>query len=351
MQEIWINARFLTHQISGVERFAIEICRELIAINPNIKFIAPSNIVQQDIAKEFNVITCGKRKGPLWEQLDLPKFLKKLDSPLLLNLCNSAPIFYNNNIVTIHDLAFLENPKWFSFYFRTWYKNMIPQIVKKAKHVFTISKFSKKELQEKLNVPASKMTIIYNGLSSELIDYKNQNEAPQTRTKTILSVGSINPRKNITALINAFNLLDLKDYELLIAGASHANFGKEKFELKNNKVKFLGYVTDEELWELYQKVGLFVFPSLYEGFGIPILEALYFDCPTIVGDLDVYKEVYNNFEVAYTNGHQSEDYAQAIKKKLDKNVKNNPLSEKVLAQCSYQESALKINEHLKKDWV
>jgi glycosyltransferase involved in cell wall biosynthesis len=342
-KEIWVNTRFLSQQISGVQKFAIELCRELKAINPNIKFVAPSNVIHQEIANELNVVITGNRTGQQWEQIDLPKFLNKKNSPLLLNLCNSAPISYSNSIVTIHDLAFLENPKWFSPTFRIWYKYLIPRILKKAKHVFTVSEFSKNELEKRLSTPTENISVIYNGIASDLIQYKIGHPNSGSRKKTILSVGSINPRKNIKPLIEAFNSLNLEEYELLIVGATNSNFGKEKFEIDNKNIKLLGYVSDEELWKLYKSSALFVYPSLYEGFGIPILEALYFGCPVLTTNLEVYKEVYGKFEINYSDGNSSKDYMIAIKNALDNNLSEQNLPEEILSKCSYPESAKKIN--------
>ncbi|MFB0924547.1 MAG: hypothetical protein QMB65_04585, partial [Vicingaceae bacterium] len=82
MKEIWVNTRFLTQQISGVQVFAIELCRHLKKINPTIKFVSPTNIMNKKVALELEVITCGKHTGQLWEQFDLPRFLNKRNQPI-----------------------------------------------------------------------------------------------------------------------------------------------------------------------------------------------------------------------------------------------------------------------------
>ena len=152
IKKIYINARFLTQQKSGVQQFAIELSKELLKINPNINFIAPKNIINTNLAKDLNVKTYGNHIGQAWEQLELPIFLQKKGKPLLINLCNSAPLNYSNSIITLHDLAFIENPKWFSYSFRKWYNFLIPRIAKKTKHILTVSEFSKTEIQNKLNI-------------------------------------------------------------------------------------------------------------------------------------------------------------------------------------------------------
>ena len=99
---IVVNARFLSQHITGVQRFAIEISKELNKMDAQVRFIAPSNIIHKDIANELGAEPIGRLSGHLWEQIVLPKYLKGLGSPLLVNFCNTAPLNYSNNIVTIH---------------------------------------------------------------------------------------------------------------------------------------------------------------------------------------------------------------------------------------------------------
>jgi len=343
MKEIWVNARFLTQQISGVQVFAIELCRHLKQINPQLKFVSPTNILNKKVALELDVITCGKHTGQIWEQIDLPRFLNKRNQPILLNLCNSAPYFYKKNIITIHDLAFLEQPKWFSFAFRTWYKILIPKIAKDALRILTVSEFSRREIIAKLNVSTDKITIVYNGLSDELIQYKS-NKKTITREKIILSVGSINPRKNIKTVIKAFEELQLKDYQLIIVGARNSNFSTEKFTLNNNNIQFSGFLSNEELWNLYQKAELFIYPSIYEGFGIPILESLFFECPVIASNLDVYKEVYSGLNITYTSGTECENFKETISSILSKKTPSLISKLEPLTRYSYKKGAHTISQ-------
>lgn len=343
MKEIWVNTRFLTQQISGVQVFAIELCRHLKKINPTIKFVSPTNIMNKKVALELEVITCGKHTGQLWEQFDLPRFLNKRNQPILLNLCNSAPYFYKKNIITIHDLAFIEQPKWFSLSFRTWYKILIPKIAKDALEIITVSEFSKKEILEKLNTSNKKITVVYNGLSEELIQYKNDNKNI-TREKILLSVGSINPRKNIKTVIKAFEELHPKGYKLIIVGAKNSNFSTEKFTLKNNNIQFSGHLSNEELWDLYRKAEFFIYPSIYEGFGIPILESLFFECPVIASNLEVYKEVYNGLNLTYTNGTESEDFKEMMTSMLTKKTPRLISNLDLLRRYSYKNGASTISQ-------
>src|SRR5687768_11068529 len=139
MNQWIVNARFLTQPITGVQRFAIEISKELKKANPQIKFIAPKEIIHHNLANELNAQLYGKMSGHFWEQLELPAYLKKQHSPLLINLANLAPVTYNNYIATIHDLSFLQFPKSYSRKFYYYYKFLIPKIAGRAKKIITVS--------------------------------------------------------------------------------------------------------------------------------------------------------------------------------------------------------------------
>lgn len=347
-KEIWINARFLTQQKSGVQQFAMEISRELLKINTKIKFIAPKNIINTKVTKEFNVINIGSNSGTIWEQIDLPKFLKKNNNPLLINLCNTAPLNYKNNIVAIHDLAFIENPKWFSFAFRNWYNYLVPKIAKKAKHIITVSEFSKKEIITKLNLKEGEITVIYNGLSRNLISFKKHNSNISHKENIIICVGSFNPRKNLEPLINTFSKLNLADYQLLIVGGKDNNFNNEGTNQFPENIKMLGYINDDELFKLYQKSQLLIYPSLYEGFGIPIIEALYFGCPVLVSNLVLYKELFSSYDLNYIKGDHKEYYTKELKNILHNQTSQTNTSHKIKEEFSYEQSAFKLNDLIEK---
>ena len=177
---IYINARFLTQKLSGVQRYAFEISKELSLFNNKYNFIllipSESSInVEYDFS--FNIKKIGSNKGHLWEQLDLPRYLIKRNKPLLINLTNSAPVFYKNKISTIHDLSIFENSEWFSCKYRFFYKLLIPKIIKTSKKILTDSYFSQKEILNKFSfLSVEDIHIIYcsNSLkaNNNLIDEK-----------------------------------------------------------------------------------------------------------------------------------------------------------------------------------
>ena len=285
------NARFLTHKITGVQRYAIEISKKLQELVRELVFVAPV-IKQKQEEKAFTVNCFGNFQSHIWEQIDLPLYLRNEKNPLLLNLANTAPVFYKNQIITIHDLACL-NEKWVSPKFKLFYEILLPKIINNSLKIVTVSDFSKKEIIKHFNVPENKIEVVYNAVSQEFIDLSNNNYQ-NNYGKYILAVSSLNPRKNFTSLIQAFNKLKFKDIKLLIVGEQnniYANPQLKNIMLDNPNIIFTGYLTDKEIAGLYKNAKLFVFPSLYEGFGIQPLEAMACGCPTVVSNAASIPEV------------------------------------------------------------
>lgn len=280
---IYVNARFLTQDMTGVQRFAEMISLELKKKINEICFLSPSNIVRVDIASELNVRVVGKNTGHLWEQLDLPRYLSKQKKGLLLNLGNTAPILIRNKVTVVHDITFLKYPESFSKKFLYLYKVLIPLVIKTSKHVFTVSEFSKKELIDSYNLKEDKLSVIYNAVSDDLCA---ENIEKYAGKPYFLMVSSQNYHKNFSRALEGFFQAKehgfLDDYALKIIGSKNSAFNTLSYAAnKNEDVEFLGRVSDEQLANLYSNATAFVFPSLYEGFGIPPLEAQYFGCPVI----------------------------------------------------------------------
>lgn len=337
--EVIINARFLTQKLTGVQRFAVEIAKQIKRIKPSVVFVAPADIIHKELFTELGAKIIGSNKGVLWEQVDLPLFLIKSNKPLLINLCNAAPLFYNNQVITLHDVAFFVNPDWFSKKFVCYYKFLIPRISKKAKLIFTVSHFSKKEIIKYIDTEPQKIKVIYNSVS----DLPGAVEHSVDYGRYILVVGSIDKRKNIANLIAAFNLIRHKDFKLIIVGDVNAIFNnKDNESLKSHDdVVFLGRVNDNELAGLYSNALMFVYPSLYEGFGIPPLEAMAYGSPTIVANIDSLQEVCGDASL-YVNPLDVEDISKKISILANNNELRNELiqkGEKNITRFSWELSA------------
>jgi glycosyltransferase involved in cell wall biosynthesis len=245
----------------------------------------------------------------MWEQIELPRYLSKLGNPLLLNLCNTAPLLYRNKIVTLHDIAFERYPQTFSWKFRYAYQFAIPRIARSSKKLLTVSVFSKDEILAVYGVDKKKIEIVHCAVSANF--HFLEKEAAE---KYILAVSSLNYQKNFHALIQAFNLLTDKSVRLYLVGAINKNFADHKLveDIENNpNIKFMGRVDDDELIQLYSKAQCFVYPSLYEGFGIPPLEAQACGCPCVVSNAASLPEVCAD-SVVYCDPFDVSDMAKKI---------------------------------------
>ncbi|MEZ0343291.1 MAG: glycosyltransferase family 1 protein [Caldimicrobium sp.] len=310
--QIFINGKFLTQRLTGVQRFAYEVSKRLIQLDQEIKLISPSP--PMDIycfPKEKIIIDKSAFKGVIWEQLKLPQILKKFSQPPLLNLGNTAPLFYENNIVVIHDLAWMRYPEAFSRKFYLWYRFLIPKIARRALLIYTVSEFSKKEIVEELKVKPEKIKVVYNGVNEKF------KPLGLKREKFILWVGSLQPYKNLENLLKAFWIFrkDFSDYKLCLVGRFDARVFRSAELPRVEGVEVLGEREDEALVSLYNRASLLIFPSLYEGFGLPPLEAMACGCPVVASLIPSLKEIYEE-AVFYVNPRDPEDIARGIKKVL-----------------------------------
>ena len=300
MKKIYINGRFLTQNITGVQRYAIEIVKALdqylnnSSLKNEYKFeiICPKNIRQKLILKNIEIKQIGILKGHLWEQIELPLYVK---NKFLFNFCNCAPLIKKNQIVTIHDVAVCAVPQAYSKSFRRWYKFMYKILTSRLKKIFTVSEFSKKELNKYFNIPLERIDVTYNGIDhmkNIKPDERIFSKFTIEKNNYVLAVSSLNPSKNFKLILETAKILP--EINFVIAGGTNSNIFKEQGLEVTSNVKFIGYVNDEELVALYKYASCFVYPSIYEGFGIPPLEAMYFNCPVILSDIEIFKEIYGN---------------------------------------------------------
>ena len=300
MKKIYINGRFLTQNITGVQRYAIEIVKALdkylsdnkLKNEYKFEIVCPKNIKQKIDLKNIKIKQIGKLSGHLWEQIELPLYVK---DKFLFNFCNCAPLVKKNQMVTIHDTAVCDVPDAYSRFFRTWYKFMYRVLTSRLKKIFTVSKFSKKRLHEYFNIPLERIEVTYNGIDHmENIkpDEKIFSKFGIEKNNYVLAVSSLNPSKNFKLILETAKISPKINF-VIAGGTNSAVFKEQGLEITSN-VKFIGYVNDEELVALYKYANCFVYPSIYEGFGIPPLEAMYMKTPVIVSNIEAIREVCKN---------------------------------------------------------
>jgi glycosyltransferase involved in cell wall biosynthesis len=348
---IYINGRFLTQRITGVQRFAYELTNELIKINNNIIILIPNSKINTSYdIKGWNCKKIWFSKGYFWEQISLPLYLLFHESRLLLCLCNLSPVFYKNKITVIHDLAVIEYPEWFNWKFSFFYKVILPLTLRTSKMVLTVSDFSKQKIIQYYPF-VNNIQIVNNAISDRLIEKSQIANSSTTfnkltEKKYILCVSSLDPRKNLISIVKAFESLELSDIELLIVGGSNSLFQVNNFFTNNKNIRFLGYVCDEELFQLYKNSICFVYLSLYEGFGIPPLEAMALGCPVLLSDIPVHRELFAEAALLVN----PVDISMITKKLLlllnDDNMRRNLIYKGLLLakKFSWQESAKKVSD-------
>jgi glycosyltransferase involved in cell wall biosynthesis len=226
-------------------------------------------------------------------------------------------------IITIHDLSFLRYPEFFNFRKNFWHRNLnIKKLLKQYDCIVAISENTKRDLIELLQIPEEKITVIYSGLNKETCEPQEVKEL--VKTPFILYLGTIEPRKNVSGLIEAYNLLrdrhlPLASHKLVLAGGNGWKnkhiYSKAKDSLYRDDIYFLGYVSREEREWLYRNARLFVYPSYYEGFGFPPLEAMARGLATITSDVSSLPEVVSDAALT-VNPYSSLDLARAIESML-----------------------------------
>jgi len=347
---LYVNARFLTQEVTGVQRFAEQICLALSELRDDIVFLSPSGILRPEIKRKLNVKEIGTRSGHLWEQFDLPRYLKSQGSPLLLNLCSTAPVFYKNNIVTHHDVTYKRYPNSFSKKFRLVYGILVPMMLKNAKHLITVSEFSKSEINSVYNYPLTKTTVVYNAVSEDFTEgvVTEESLSDVSDEKYLLAVSSPNYHKNFHGMMSAFSQLQNNNIKLKIIGKAGSAFSNQQ-QLSDNStnpnIEFMGRVDDEKLIQLYQKAHAFIFPSFYEGFGIPPLEAQACGCPVIASNTASMPEVLGS-SVLYFNPESLLEIKNAMEEIISNNSLRDELKIKGSNNCkrfSWVESATKVN--------
>jgi glycosyltransferase involved in cell wall biosynthesis len=278
-----------------------------------VVFVSPPGILHKEIAEELGVAVIGRNSGHWWEQIDLPFYMARQHGAPLLNLANTAPLLYGNNFVTIHDLAFYHHPEWNSKKFATWYYILIPRVAIGSKHIFTVSQTIKQEIIRSYGIAGEKISITYNGISQSLLD-RGQ---PDTSAKRpiILSVGTFSKRKNHQNLIRAFLESPINQtHQLVIVGDKNAIFvdtGLDEAAIKGGNIKVIATLPEGELIALYREAEVLASLSVYEGFGIPLLEGIYNKCKILCSDIPVYRELYEGF-ATFCSPHSIETIEQGL---------------------------------------
>jgi glycosyltransferase involved in cell wall biosynthesis len=224
---------------------------------------------------EADVLHCPTYRGPLRSRLPL--------------------------VVTVHDLAVLRHPDAFNRWTRTYSPRVVPRVLEAARRVIAVSEFTRRELVELLGVPDEKIRVVPNAVEEEFT-----RDGPAAEGDYVLAVGTLEPRKNLQRLAEAMRRTDV---ELRVVGAR----GWGGVEVGGNGVRWLGEVSDAELARLYRGARCVAYPSLYEGFGIPVLEAMACGVPVVTTRGTAMEEVADGAAVL-VDAHDPAEIAAGIER-------------------------------------
>ena len=265
-----INARAaVRREIGGVERLAREMVERLPRLRPDrYRVVRPPDAL-------------AHRAGHAWEQAALPLIAR--DAQLVYSPANLAPLASRRNVVVIHDVAALRHPDWYQPLYVRYQRFMLPAIARRARLVITVSEFSKRELVEVLGADAGRVAVVPNGVGERFTpeaDPGAARAAHRLERPYVLVVGTRIARKNLGALRLAASRLAEHGVELVHAGSGRDYMRAEQA----GGLRPLGYVSEENLPGLYAGALALAMPSLYEGFGLPCLEAMACGTPVVASN-------------------------------------------------------------------
>lgn len=327
---IYINGRFLSQPLTGVQRYARELLNQfdiLVKTSEVFKNVKLYCLVSRGIEiknpwQNIIVQSVGRNQGNVWEQLDLPLFLR---GKFLFSPANTGPALYRNQALTIHDASVFAVPHAYSLPFRFKHKLIYFTLSRLAKAVFTDSQFSQRELSHYLKQPRMLYQVI--PLAGEHIN--EVSPASETLKKYglgkdeyILIVASRSTHKNLKNSLEALEFIKSRMKFVFIGGDFQKVFNQEARQHSSANAVTLGYINDHELKSLYQNAFGLLFPSHYEGFGLPILEAMNCGCPVICSYAASLPEVAGEAALYFDPAHPTE-IANAIDQLyFDKNLRH-----------------------------
>jgi glycosyltransferase involved in cell wall biosynthesis len=318
--ECYLNARFLSQGVTGVQRTATEMVKaldEVLDSTPGltdqiqVTMLAPPNSKHDLGLRNVPVRVVGRLTGHAWEQFELPWYSH---DGMLISLCNTAPLAKRQQMVMLHDASCFVSPMTYSFAFRWWYRVLHPCLGLVCRRVMTVSEFSARELEKHAHIKAQKLVVVNNGGEHILANQPDWSilECPgDQRRPYILAVSSMSPNKNFRSLMKAMEHIDNRAFDVVVAGGTNPRIFREQDIQIPDTVKYLGYVSDSQLRALYEGAMGFIYPSTYEGFGLPPIEAMTCGCPVIVSDIPPLREVCGEAAL-YCNPYEPTDIAQKM---------------------------------------
>lgn len=348
MKKIGIDINCLLYDQSGFGRYTRNLIKNILALDPSNEYFLYANFIRKSAERKKILTNFIRETGaknvhlrPLllpaqWKEIitgtnfSYPKIMPdELDLFFAPHFAGVAKNGFQKTVVTIHDLVFLKYPEHRGEKLSRYYLKRTKIAVEKASHIIAVSEATKKDLISLLQVPGEKITVIHEGVEDSFcpnIDVRtialHTNKYVGPKTKYILSVGTLEPRKNLSIIVKAFSLLPLSlqnQYKIVFVGGKGWNNQELQQTIQDynlaKKVIFTGFVTDRDLPYFFNRAAVFVYPSLYEGFGLPVLEAMSSGAPVITSNVSSLPEVAGRAGILIDPKNEKE-LADALKKVL-----------------------------------
>lgn len=359
---IAIDLTSVSYHLSGIERYALCITLELLKIDQKNKYIL---IFRDEIYNTFDNIIDNNRisaivlKGDnklLFNQVILPYHLYKIKADIYLFLAFANPIlFRKKGIVSIlHDMGAFDFSQNDSLLKKIYFRTGCYAAALNSEKILTVSNFSKERICKVLNVPDKKVHVVYSAIASSLASLNSDQELVKKKYKLpekyIMTLSTLEPRKNIELLLKVFtNIQNSVNYDLVLVGRKGWQIDDvlKKYD-KKNRIHITGFVDDEDVACIYKNAMCFVFPSLYEGFGLPPIEALSLGTPVISSDAASMPEILRKQATFFKSN--DEDALEKLLLNLEDNLANMPheLDEFQKEQYRFDMSAGKILDLLER---
>ena len=354
--KIAIDATIVRKENTGTGFYILNLLNGLLKIDAKNEYII---FIDENVAKNMlkleksnfkivNKVFRYKLTRILWQLIILPIVLKKKKVDILHSANYVTPLYKLGFkiIVTIHDLTFILFPEKYTITKRLFYRLMIPIFVKISDKIIAISNNTKNDILKIFKVAEEKVVVIYATCSENFNSTIDRNKNLEVLSKYnidktfLLFVGMIEPRKNIISILNAFKEMDKEvDADLVVVGKKGWYFKEiedfvsqsKNFNLKN-KIIFTGYVPENEIKSLFQNALFFIFPSFYEGFGLPPLQAMACGTPVITSNISSLPEVVGDAAI-YVDPHKLGELKNAMVYLYENIEKREELIKKGFSQC------------------
>ena len=325
--KIGIDISQVVYKGTGISRYTEKLIEAILKYDKNNQYVFFFSSLRQKLDK--NLEDAIKKKFILKKYLFPPTLLDLLWNKLHLFPINyltggldlfltsdwTEPPSYSKKITVIHDLVFLKFPETLDKKIVDVQKRRVKWIKKESSLIIADSFATKNDIIKLLKIPKKKIEVIYPAveiINPPNIEIKKTLKKYQIKSPFILTVGKIEPRKNLQRLINAFIKINLRNIDLIIVGQKGWGILNYQLSITNyQNIKFLGFIPDRDLYSLYASAMFFIYPSIYEGFGYPVVEAMKLGCPVITSKTSSLQEIANSYGIL-VNPYSEEEIGKAI---------------------------------------